>query len=232
MKYDVVYERMLEQVASAQAVPIAPVTPFWPLIGWKYDGSLMVVGRSVNGWIDDWPIGDLEEPVARAAIIREMRADAERSDRCRMLWVTDAAGRGGNYNTRRSAFWRVLHELALHYTGAAEEDWPSNLAWTNLFKVAPAAGWNPGADLQRAQRDAAAALLRIEIETLQPRRLLALTGRWWIGSFLETLGAEVTWREGLVEGVGRHGDTALVIAKHPMTKPHSAFVQEVRAAFG
>ena len=73
--------------------------------------------------------------------------------------------------------------------------------WTNLYKVSPGAGWNPGANLQRAQRRSAMELLAMEIETFAPTRVLALTGRW-IDPFADGIGLRVTRRLGLVEGVG------------------------------
>jgi hypothetical protein len=231
--YDLVFDRLLADSAAAGREPTAEVTPFWPIVGWKYDGSLMVIGRSVNGWIENWPVGELVDPVVRKQVVRTMRADAEREDRCRMLWVTDLAGKTAHrYNTNRSAFWRVLRSLTLQLTDAEPADWPSNLAWTNLYKLAPAAGWNPGADLQRAQREAAAALLAAEVEALKPARLIALTGRWWIAPIADSLGMSIDWRDGLVEGVGTYGATKVVVARHPMGKPRDRLVAEVLAAFG
>jgi hypothetical protein len=230
--YDGLFDRLLQETASAMPVQDAVVTPFWPLTGWKYDGSLMVVGRSVNGWTEGWPIGKLLDPEVREEVVRVMRRDPEREDRCPMLWVTDLAGKTGHhYNTNRSAFWRVLRAFTLQLTDANPADWPSNLAWTNLYKISPAAGWNPGADLQRVQRAAAISLLAAEIEALQPKRVLALTGRWWVAPFASSLGMKITWRSGLVEGVGSYGAAEIVVAQHPMTKPHARFVAEVLAAF-
>jgi hypothetical protein len=230
-RYDSLYEQLLSDAAGAATDPDTEVTPFWPIVGWKYDGSLMVVGRSVNGWIKNWPVGELADPGVRQQIVRTMRADAERRDRCRMLWVTDLAGKTAHrYNTNRSAFWRVLRSLTLQLTDAKPADWPSNLAWTNLYKLAPAVGWNPGADLQRAQREAAAALLAAELDALKPTRLIALTGRWWIVPFAEALGISIDWRDGLVEGVGMYGATKVVVARHPMGKPRDRLVAEVLAA--
>lgn len=230
--YDALYSRLLADAAKAAKDPLAQVTPFWPIGGWKYDGSLMVIGRSVNGWINNWPIGELLSDPVRDQLVRSARGDAERMDRCRMLWVTDLAGKTTHhYNTNRSAFWRVLRALTFELTSADPTDWPSHLAWTNLYKLAPAGGWNPGADLQLSQRDATIALLRAEIDALRPQRVVALTGRWWIAPFVTALGIEVAWREGLVEGVGMYGQTKIVVAKHPMGKPHDRLVAGVLEAF-
>jgi hypothetical protein len=96
--------------------------------------------------------------------------------------------------------------------------------------VSPAAGWNPGADLQRAQRSAATDLLALELEALAPRRVLALTGGW-LNPFVNGLGIDLAHRDGLVEAIGRRSGVPWVVAKHPMTKPEDRFVREVLSAF-
>ena len=92
------------------------------------------------------------------------------------------------------------------------------------------AGWNPGGDLQRAQRPAAIELLALEIEAFRPRRILALTGTW-IDPFVADLGLSMEVRNGLVEGLGSAGGAAWVIAKHPIGKPEALFVSLVTQAF-
>jgi hypothetical protein len=232
-EYHAAFMALLAASARTATNSDARVVPLWPLVGWQYTGELMVIGRSANGWIDDWPIGDLRDAMTRVKAARTMRADAEDGDRCRMLWVTDLAGKTSHdYNTNNSAFWRVLREIVARLTGVEGPSWPSHLAWTNLYKVSPAAGWNPGADLLRAQRDAAIELLRIEIETVKPRRILAMTGIGWIWPFLVPLGIELERQVGLVEGVGKRGNARVVVAQHPMTKPHRRFVDDVNEALG
>ena len=231
-EYEAIFERTLEEVALAATEPNVPLAPFWPIRGAAYDGGLLVIGRSVNGWIDSWTARQLREPSIRRAAVERMRSDAEPTDRCRMAWVTDLAGPNDVYNTNRSAFWRVLRRIVLSDTSTGLDDarWSSRLAWTNLYKVSPGAGWNPGADLQRAQRRSAIELLLREIEEFAPRRVLALTGGW-IGPFWDGLGLKLDPRSGLVEAVGEKGDCAWVVAKHPMVKPEGPFVSEVLAAF-
>lgn len=224
--YAIAFEQLLADVAAATA-PDVPLVPFWPLRGSAYDGKLLVIGRSVNGWIEDWAAGQLRDPVVRSVAVETMRRDAEPTDRDRMAWVTDLWGASTGYNTRRSAFWRVLRRLV---AGVDGDGWPGRLVWTNLYKVSPAAAWNPGADLQRAQRIAATGLLRRELDEYAPSRVLALTGAW-IDPFLDDLGAALDRREGLVERIGDRDGTAWVVAKHPMRKPEDRFVAEVSSAF-
>lgn len=217
---------MLADVATATEADV-PLVPFWPLRGAAYHGELLVIGRSVNGWVDEWTAGQLRDPAERAAAVAWLRGDAEPATGDRMAWVTDRWGAKEGYSTRRSAFWRVLARLV---PGGPGDDWPGRLVWTNLYKVSPAAGWNPGAYLQRAQRTAAVELLRRELEEYAPRRVLALTGGW-IDPFVSGLELTIEARSGLVEGLGTADGSAWVVAKHPMGKPEGPFVGEVEAAF-
>jgi hypothetical protein len=226
--YDLTFERMLAKVAEAAGNPDVPLVPFWPLRGARYDAELLVIGRSVNGWIDEWTARQLQDPQVRHKVVEQMRADAEPENHDRMAWVTDLWGATSGYNTRRSAFWRVLRRIS--GGDAGPEDWPSRLVWTNLYKVSPAAGWNPGGHLQRAQRAAASELLKLEVEAFAPRRVLALTGDW-IAPFVNGLNLTLEARSGLVEGIGSDAGRAWVVSKHPMGKPEDRFVDEVLGAF-
>jgi hypothetical protein len=226
--YDETFDRMLGNLAAVAGDPEVPLVPFWPLRGSRYDAELLVIGRSVNGWIEDWTSRQLQDPVIRRAVVAHMRRDAEPENADRMAWVTDLWGATTGYSTRRSAFWRVLRLIS--DGDDPSPDWPSRLVWTNLYKVSPAAGWNPGADLQRAQRSVAAELLLLEIDAYAPRRVLALTGGW-ISPFAHPLGLDLEPGGGLVEWAGTKGGRHWVVAKHPMRKPEGPFVEEVRSAF-
>jgi hypothetical protein len=226
--YGLLFGGMLADAANATENVDLPLTPFWPISGARYDSELLVIGRAVNGWVGDWTVRQLRDPSFRLAVVASLRDDAEPVERDRMGWVTDLWGATSGYSTRRSAFWRVLRRLSSGDQPLA--DWPSRLAWTNLYKVSPAAGWNPGADLQRAQRESAIELLKMEIEALAPRRVLALTGNW-IRSFTPGLDLRLDPREGFVEATGQGQGVPWVVAKHPMTKPEDRFVADVRRAF-
>lgn len=226
--YEAAFDRMLAEVADAAVELDTPLVPFWPLCGARYDAELMVVGRAVNGWVEDWTSRRLRDPAQRQDAVAFLRHDAEPVARDRMEWVTALWGATSGYSTRRSAFWRVLRRISGGDDPAA--DWPSRLVWTNLYKVSPAVGWNPGSNLQRVQRASAALLLRLELESFAPQRVLALTGNWLL-PFVGPLGLDLEPTSGLVEGVGYRGGSAWVVAKHPMTKPEDRYVREVRAAF-
>jgi hypothetical protein len=228
MAYERVFEGMLAEAATAAGELDVRLVPFWPVCGAAYDRELLVIGRSVNGWVADWSAGELRDPERRRVAVASVRKDAEPADGNRMAWVSDLWGAPSGYNTKRSAFWRAIRRISSG--DDAPPEWPSRLVWTNLYKVSPAAGWNPGGDLQRAQRRLAIQLLRMELAELSPRRVLALTGGW-IRPFVDNMALQLETRPGLVESVGQDSGRAWVVAKHPMGKPGDLFVREVRKAF-
>lgn len=142
------------------------------------------------------------------------------------------------YNTRRSAFWRVIRLVVgeLHIDNMENDGWPSRLVWSNLYKISPAAGGNPGTALQRAQFHGCAQLLFREIENYRPQRILFLTGYHWVEPFLRQVRCDCVMQDGqLVQAVGHItcGDhtTVCVVACHPQGQKEQNWVNAVMAAF-
>lgn len=220
-------DRLLVEVHSALSQrPQPKLTLFAPCVGNRYDGELMVIGRAVNGWdAGDFDLADMRTPEGRAAI-----SGAPTWDGCPLRWVSDHWGVNEEdvYNPAKSAFWRVIKRVTAGI-GIDGDDWSSYLAWTNLYKVAPAAGGNPGGRLCRVQRPACIDLLQWELKTCKPKRVLVLTGWNWFGEMAEGLGfeAEATTDGELVEAMGRIGDARVVVAKHPQGKPGAEMVDQI-----
>jgi hypothetical protein len=225
------YAGLIAEVAQVRARRPAAQALFWPKVGRRYDGGLMLVGRAVNGWIDRWEPGDGRDPGELAAIAR--RTAEGRVNGCPMGWVLDRWGKHDDgYNTARSQFWDTVRRVAVGLHPEWSADWPSHLVWSNLAKVAPYDGGNPGSASLRVQRGlAGAALLAREVDELAPRRILAFTDRWWFAPFAEALGADLEQREGLVEAAGRRGEQHIVVAVHPMTRSPEAVADAIVAAF-
>lgn len=212
--YDATWDRMLAELPNAPRLRVRELTSFWPMVGIRYDRELMVVGRATNSWIPHWWADECHDPARRAEIIDETRTASASDGRCRMLWVTDrwSAGDAG-YNTAGSAFWRAVREVAAGLSDEAAQDpeWPSRLAWPNLYKIGPyARNLRVPETLQRPQRDRGAELLRLELETYQPRRVLALTA--------DLLVAMLTRGRVTTDGVGAHTD---LLDEFPyLSRPH------------
>ena len=228
--YEREYAALLEAIQRDRGIQPRELTMFWPKIGRQYDGDLLVVGRSVNGWFDRWDLDLYTSPRELAALARRTGEGLENGDQ--LGWVLGRwKNRDGGYDTSTSQFWQTIRRVVLGLVGQDETDWPSRIAWSNVTKVAPWRSGNPGSPLLALQLAMGPALLAREVDELQPRRVLALTGSWWFRPFAEALGFSVDWRSGLVEGVGgRHG-RRLVVAVHPMTRSPRAVAEAVLAAF-
>jgi hypothetical protein len=231
MEYEGLFAGLLAEVAKAPTRRPVSQALFWPKIGRLYDGEVLLVGRAVNGWIDRWEPADSRSPAELAAVAR---ATGEGEvDGCQMGWVLDRWGkRDGGSDSARSQYWNTMRRVVTSLVPGSDDDWPSRLAWTNLAKIAPYSGGNPGSASLRIQRGAmGTALLVREVQELQPRRVVAFTDRWWFAPYAAALGVNLEQREGFVEAVGRLGKTRVVVAVHPMTRSPTAVADAVIAAF-
>jgi hypothetical protein len=110
-EYETEYRDLLSQLGAAPSLPPEMMmTIFWPMIGYRFDGDLMVVGRAVNGWNTELTVEDARNEDRVAQRTDHVR---ERSERDGMRWVTDLAGNRDGYNTNSSAFWRVNRRISL-----------------------------------------------------------------------------------------------------------------------
>jgi hypothetical protein len=228
--YEAGYVAQLRALQATPGIRSRELALFWPAIGARYSGELLVVGRAVNGSNDQWLLDSAEHP-ARAA--RRARLSAEADDRRDPLgWVLDRwKARDGGYDTSSSQFWEATRRVVLAAQPDASDDWASRVAWTNLAKVAPWQGGNPGSRLRRVLGEHSPGLLRREVEALKPTRVVVFAGRSWFEPFAGALGLEVEWRDGHVEGVANDGSRRWVIAVHPMTRSPKAVADAVSAAW-
>lgn len=221
-EFEAAFDRLLAAIGRSERIEPHDLAMFWPMVGHAYGGGLMVVGRAVNGWIDRIDALALADPAVRASAVAAARATSEESGGCPLRWVTDQWGRpSGEYSTARSAFWRIIRDTLAAVDPSSRTDplWSSRLTWTNLAKLAPWSGGNPGGELFDLQRAIGPELLAAEIAALRPRRVLVLTGAWWFEPFAARMGLRLEPGTGLVEAVARDAGTTWVIAPHPQGKP-------------
>lgn len=209
-------------------------------VGSRWAGELLVCGRAVNGWEKEpWFSHQAKNSDVRRNLVASALSGWAPTP-CPMRWVTDLWRHQTEYNTARSAFWRVVRAVAigLGIASNSDEEWSSHLAWTNLYRVAPYAGGNPSGKVQAAQRETTIRLLTTEMDLLRPRRVLFLTGANWATPILARLSSFAVRPTGskLVQLVGSITETSeprgqAVVASHPQGKPEKQMVQEILAAF-
>ena len=201
---------------------------------YKRDGGLMVVGRAVNGWTGEYHPKDFADRDIRenhASDLQEMSV----GQGCPMAWVTKQWGATNVYNSRKSAFWRVIKQVTerLGISKPGSEDWPSHLVWSNLYKLSPAKGGNPDQNLKNAQLCGCKQLFKRELQDYCPKYLLLLTGKDWAEPFLEifqdvdvgSMGQYVCCTASWYSSSGIA--TRVVVAVHPRSKPEQNWVDEV-----
>lgn len=206
------------------------------------NSPLMVVGRAVNGWGDQFAASDCNSPRRVDEIVAGAQGAAQDAHGDQMSWVRNNWREGDptGYRTNSSAFWRVIRRIVLEIVDdATDDDWSSYLVWSNLYKVSPASGGNPSTKLCNAQQAACANMLVREIEYFQPQMVLFLTGLDWLVGFEEALRipyepANAT-KQAVVQQSGKlqleSVTSQYVVCKRPERKPESAFVDQVLAAF-
>lgn len=236
---------------ESEKLPSSKVTGFMAMVGCPDDlhkHPLMVVGRAVNGWgegvlPEDLALDEGAERYSQAVL------NTVNGEPCPMIWVTEQWGAKKEkeeyeYNTKGSAFWRtirdVVAELKIADVEQDEKDsWPSHLVWSNLYKVSPAEGRNPGAALCRIQLPGCIDLFRLELKTYTPSRLLFLTGKEWVLPFLTDFD-DMPQNIDEFHYVERYGTLSVasvkqpiqyVVAVHPQGKPEKSWVAEVCCAF-
>ena len=130
--------------------------------------KLLFVGKAVNGWItDDQNVENMFDKNNPDRIF-------DREDQ--MEWVNNLSGNTeGGYNTKKSAFWRIIKEVAEKYY---RDNWYSYIAWSNLYKIAPYEGGNPSEKLKKQQQQYCFDLLEKEIAILSPEYVIFLTSGW------------------------------------------------------
>ncbi len=143
--------------------------------------GLMFVGRATNGWIsDNDSIEDLFGDGKEAIFDR----------RDQMQWVENLEGNTEGYNTRNSAFWRVIKGVSQKFY---PKNWSSYVAWSNVCKVAPWEG-NPSDPLYYVQIGTAQEIFEAEVSTLSPRIIIMLTGQGWAYDILTHMNGGVAPR--------------------------------------
>lgn len=100
-RYEDTYAEMLTSVAGTPRITPRELSLFWPKLGRRYAGGMLIVGRAVNGWIDRWDLDDDADPLALAHVARET-AEGTVSG-CPMGWVLNCWKRGDGDSTRLAA---------------------------------------------------------------------------------------------------------------------------------
>jgi len=210
------------------------------MVGRGWNRGVLYVGRAVNGWGETNPLRaetlDQADAVEKAIDYSLGSCGWDQSrETCPILdWyelmLVKKQKKEISWNIHKSRFWSVIKECA-----GDGPDWTWQVAWTNLYKLSPAAGRNPQTWLKNATFEACLAMLSAEIGHLEPRAVVFQTGWWWAKPFIDRLGVEAGHEIGVIAGqlcwVGVYpavGKIPLVVVPHPERKKKAPIVETIR----
>jgi uracil-DNA glycosylase len=207
-----IYQELLAEIKTDQSV-----CTFCAQWGDKFfdeeNDRILFVGKAVNGLVTN----------SRKIEVLFGSDDSRifaRDDQ--MQWVDNLDGKKKGYNTRKSAFWRVIRKTAKKIL--ADNDVISRIAWSNIYKISPDSG-NPNGKLQKIQKDYCKRLLRKEIELLEPKYVIFLTS-FWETEFMEYLNNGIKpklietkiWGKNYESSSYKIGDIIYLTSQHPQGK--------------
>lgn len=203
---------------------------------------LMLIGRTVNGWSNEILSKEEEKPGnTRNTYTGDGNEEFKwvRIDSCGGL----TAGKNDDYRLSRSPFWRTAKQVLSELSG--EElpvKWVDDIAWSNLYKVAPRDGGNPDNKLCAAQIEMCKDILQEEIRELRPTHIFMPVGWSWFcredrydfsECFEEVAPAE---KEGYIEGMAYYRlpdghRIPVIVACRPERRPEKEYVRQIADCF-
>lgn len=137
----------------------------------------------------------------------------------------------------KSAFFRVAGKVFSEYYG---DDWFNNVAYSNLYKVAPSAG-NPKDSVCDAQWKYVTEIFKKEIETLLPKFVVLFTGKCWADDFIWYINGNsmpqpletIIWDEdyGYSLSVYKIGEVYYLVSEHPERKKEYLHAEAILSVF-
>ena len=235
-----ILKNMIKHVGEHHGeLPHEQLTGFVAMKGSKFNGAIMVIGRAVNGWDNEWYPRDAASSSGTERIIGKIAKSVD----IPLSWVSKRWGHNnGDYNTKKSAFWRTVRGVVsgLGLSGKESTDWPDCIVWSNLYKVAPKDGGNPSSRLCSLQEQYCKELLSAEIELYKPKRIIFSTGYDWAAPFIKDgsrfYAHTTTNRRTLVQAIASYkmrggGRGKVVVAAHPQGKGDAKWINDVVRAF-
>jgi len=199
------------------------IYPFFVQVGKKYyetEKQCLFIGKSENGWVTD------SRNVDELFDIKNENRIVNRHDQ--MEWVNKLEGPNEVYNTKKSAFWRVVKGISKAVCN--KDDWYNHIAWSNLYKLSPESG-NPSSWLQGIQRDNCVKILNEEINILKPKYVIFLTSNWE-QFYIESFGIDVKKTKKIkwtgYETHYRNYDGKLFVqSRHPQGKDENTHIEAI-----
>lgn len=242
-EYSSEYERLLASLSQASPSEVfgrnaeqnwngVEYSAFWPEFGSSYNPheDLLIVGRAPNGGDNPWHFSKLAtlDP-------HELRLKASEKPEALDVWMIRCWQKSKDRKyCSNTAFWRAV-KLVVEGLGTGSDYWASRLAWTNLYKIAPATGGNPAGKLRKYQLQHCINLLKLELDGFKPRYVLVVTGDWFmpfIGPFGFTSNLTQSAENPYILRTENRNDQKWVFTVRPERIKSNLFATQVLKALG
>lgn len=201
------------------------------LYGKNNNFKLMVVGRAVNGWEYDFDSCESEEDVLNAILNQTFTFED-------IVKEEGIQGEKSTYFYSKSPFWRLIRKLLESY--GEGENYNKKVLWSNLYKIAPRNGGNPGWLLIRPELQTYIDMIKKEIEIYKPTHILFITDIGYFNPyplnskyprFGENLNVNEICGYDYVVAEGQYEKVKIVVCKRPEQRNTDNMVMEIKKVF-
>ena len=206
----------------------------FPMLGKNFLSSpdLLVFGRATNGWETKFCISnkiDLD-----GLIKNSIDSSTEVGNKCPLEWLWNGyngykgtTGKKEEYNFRKSSFWRVINKIVIEKFNRTDKNWTHQIAWSNLYKIAPAEGGNPSNIECNCQFDNSEILFWKEIDLLSPKYILLITDKSWVeDEFIKAKSLKKISND-YVQAILNYKTSKIIVTCRPERKNEAEFVKNV-----
>jgi hypothetical protein len=216
------YEDFKNKISVIEKLNDKEYSLFFPMIGENFESkkTLLVVGRACNGWEHPWKSINSDNSIVNLSI--------SCSEGKPMQWLIEQ-WTDTKYKIKRSSFWRIIKNITLFLNECNEKDWPSFIAWSNLFKISPYEKGNPNMSECDVQLQNCIELFEQEIEELKPEYVLLIVGLDWGKTFLESIASKIEYfNNEIVKCVANYKDSKLILTVRPEGKKQELFINSIK----
>lgn len=215
------YSKLIKDVSHIKVLKDTFAVQWGKFFPKEKNEGILCVGRATNEWYTT------EENIDVLFGNSEMSSTIFNCDD-QMTWVYDCWDKG-TYQTRRSAFWRVIRAVANSFYGIDELN---HIAWSNVCKIQKHSGKNPQGEMFDCQIKTCQEIFKTEIEILSPKFIIMFTGNYGRKEILSYMNGGNMPQPIDIDYWGRYkaivykiGNEYYICTEHPMGKEEHSHIE-------
>ena len=192
--------------------------------------KLMVVGRAVNGWKHDFESCSNSNDILDCILNQTFTFE----DVIKEEGIKEET----TYFYSKSPFGRLIRKLLESY--GEGENYHKKILWSNLYKIAPRNGGNPGWRLIKSELQTYIDIVKKEIDIYKPTHILFVTdidyfNHYELNSKYPRFGEQLEVEEirgfNFVVAKGKYNHSKIIVCKRPEFRNTDDMVKEIKKVF-